>query len=202
MEAREDPSRTWKLTSSDDLQHIIADAIKSHVSSSDPVSKLSAIPQELNIAVKQLEDSNELSTEIDSTSRASSTEGRATFLKIISNVVANIQRFFDDDSTVLQEKFSSHWIYIIDSGGQPHFHNLLPLFVPKISVALYILRLSDRLNDHPLVEYYKDNKSVSESFRSHLSALDNFKYLVQSIQSHSENCKLVCIGTHKDHQSE
>ncbi|XP_064389495.1 uncharacterized protein LOC135337487 isoform X2 [Halichondria panicea] len=114
--------------------------------------------------------------------------------------MASIQRFSDDDRTALQEKFGSHWIYIIDSGGQPHFHNLLPLFIPRISVALYVLRLSDCLDDHPLVEYYKDNKPVGEGFKSHLSVLDNFKYLVQSIQSHSENCKLVCIGTHKDHQ--
>ena len=215
MEAQEDPSRTWKPVTSDDLQRIVADAIKSHVTSSDPAS---AIPQELSIALKQLEPSNESSTPVNVTpSTASSTklsvagakkrrpkQKRKTskYLNTVSNVMANIQQFTDADRTTVQEKFGSHWIYMIDSGGQPHFHNLLPLFMPKISVALYILRLSDCLDDHPLVEYYKDNKPVGEGFKSHLSVLDNFKYLVQSIQSHSENCKLVCIGTHKDHQSE
>ncbi|XP_064407614.1 uncharacterized protein LOC135352342 isoform X2 [Halichondria panicea] len=215
MEAQEDPSRTWKPVTSDDLQRIVADAIKSHVTSSDPAS---AIPQELSIALKQLEPSNESSTPVDatpSTSRATKPlvagakkrrpkQKRKTskYLNTVSNVMANIQQFSDADRTTVQEKFGSNWIYIIDSGGQPHFHNLLPLFMPKISVALYILRLSDCLDDHPLVEYYKDKKPVGEGFKSHLSVLDNFKYLVQSIQSHSENCKLVCIGTHKDHQSE
>ena len=33
------------------------------------------------------------------------------------------------------EVLGSHWIYIIDSGGQPHFHNLLPHFVHGLSVA-------------------------------------------------------------------
>ena len=218
MEAQEDPSRPWKPVTSDDLQRIVADAIKSHVTSSDPNYKASDIPQELSIALKQLEPSNESSTPVDatpSTSRATkpSVAGaklthskqerkKNKFLSTVSNVMANIQQFSDADRTAVQEKFGSHWIYIIDSGGQPHFHNLLPLFMPKISVALYILRLSDCLDDHPLVEYYKDNKPVGEGFKSHLSVLDNFKYLVQSIQSHSENCKLVCIGTHKDHQSE
>ncbi len=220
IEAQEDPSRTWKPVSSDNLQRIVADAIKSHVISSDPNSKASAIPQELSIALKQLEASDESSTPVDatpSTSTASSTKlsvaGAKTrrpkqerktskFLTTVSNVMASIKQFSDADRTAVQEKFGSHWIYIIDSGGQPHFHNLLPLFMPKISVALYILRLSDCLGDHPLVEYYNDNKPVGEAFKSHLSVLDNFKYLVQSIQSHSENCKLVCIGTHKDHQSE
>ena len=42
----EDPSRTWKSVTSDNLQRIVADAIKSHVSSSDPNSEVSAIPQD------------------------------------------------------------------------------------------------------------------------------------------------------------
>ncbi len=211
-EAQEDPSRSWKPVVSDDLQRIVADAIKSHVTSSDPNSKASAIPQELNIALKQLEPSNEIGAPVDARATKRSVAGakitlskqerkKSKFLNTVSNVIANIQRFSGADRTAVQEKFGSHWIYIIDSGGQPHFHNLLPLFMPKISVALYILRLSDCLDDHPLVEYYKDNKTVGEGFKSHLSVLDNFKYLLQSIQSHSKECKLVCIGTHKDHQS-
>ncbi len=208
MEAQEDPSRTWKPVSSDDLQRIVADAIKSHVTSSDANSDPnSRSAQKLSVALKQLEASNESGTQVDEVLSAKSVAGaketrtkeRSKFLDIVSNVMA---RFSDDDRAAVQEKFGSHWIYMIDSGGQPHFHNLLPLFLPKISVALYILRLSDCLDDHPLVEYYKDDKPVGEGFNSHLSVLDNFKYLVQSIQSHSENCKLVCIGTHKDHQSE
>ena len=217
MEAQEDPSRTWKPVTSDDLQRIVADAIKSHVTSSDPNSKASDIPQELSIALKQLEPSNESSTPVDNILSAARvrpiklsvagantrrTKQKSKYLNTVSNVMASIKQFSDADRTAVQEKFGSNWIYIIDSGGQPHFHNLLPLFMPKISVALYILRLSDCLDDHPLVEYYKDNKPVGEGFKSHLSVLDNFKYLVQSIQSHSENCKLVCIGTHKDLQSE
>ena len=208
MEAQEDPSRIWRPVSSDDLQRIVADVIKSYVTNSDPNSKASAIPQELSIALKQLESSNESGTQVDatpSTSRASPMVAGAKTSKLLNtvrNVMENIQQFCDDDHTALQEKFESHWIYIIDSGGQPHFHNLLPLFMPRISVALYVLRLSDCLDDHPLVEYYKDNKPVGEGFKSHFSVLDNFKHLVQSIQSHSENCKLVCIATHKDCQSE
>ena len=202
MEAHEDLSRTWKPVSSDDLQRIVADAIKSHVTSSDPNS---AIPQELSIALKQLEPSIRLagSTKVSVAGAKMTQEIKwSKFLNTVSNVMKNIKRFSDYDRTAVQEKFGSHWIYMIDSGGEPHFQNLLPLFMPKISVALYIFRLCDCLDDHPLVEYYKDSMPVGEGFKSHLSVLDNFKYLVQSIQSHSENCKLICIGTHKDHQSE
>ena len=96
------------------------------------------------------------------------------------------------------EVFGTNWIYIIDSGGQPQFHNLLPIFIKGISVALYVFRLSDNLDECPLIEYYKDGKREGKPFKSHLSTRDSFKYLVQSIQSCNRNCMLVCIGTHKD----
>ena len=44
MEAQEDPSRIWRPVSSDDLQRIVADVMKSYVTNSDPNSKASAIP--------------------------------------------------------------------------------------------------------------------------------------------------------------
>ncbi len=59
MEAQKDSPRTWKPIASDDLQRIVTDLIQSHVTSSDPNSKASAIPQELSTALKQLEASNE-----------------------------------------------------------------------------------------------------------------------------------------------
>ena len=97
--------------------------------------------------------------------------------------------------------FGTSWIYIIDSGGQPQFHNLLPIFIRGISVALYVFRLSDNLDGNPWIEYYKDGEREGEPFKSHLSTTDSFKYLVQSIQSCNENCMLACIGTHKDDEN-
>ncbi len=118
------------------------------------------------------------------------------FLRHVADIVSEIQTLVT--VTTAREVFGSNWVYFIDSGGQPHFYNLLPLFIQDVSAALYVLRLSDRLDDHPLVEYYKDDVPVGDAFRSHLTTADNFKYLVQSIQSRNKDCKLVCIGTHLD----
>ena len=68
-----------------------------------------------------------------------------------------------------QEILCSNWIYLIDSGGQPHFHSLLPLFIQGISLAIYIFRLSDNLDDFPLVEYYRNGKTLGRSYRPTLS---------------------------------
>ncbi len=213
MEAEEeDIATSWKPVSNDDLQESIVNAIKY---SSDIFSfEENAISQELGIALKQLETIDPPSDSSFVTSKAYESNpssniprqkglGRKNkaFLETVSNFTRSIQHLtVRSDDVVSTRSFGSNWIYLIDSGGQPHFHNLLPLFIPRISVSLYVLRLSDGLYDHPLVKYYKAGEQTGEPFESHLSVLDNFKYLVQSIQSHNKDCKLICIGTHKDQE--
>ena len=134
---------------------------------------------------------------LDATSNSTEAESEvfsvATVTEELKSILSKEPRINDS------EIFGTNWIYIIDSGGQPQFHNLLPIFIKGISVALYVFRLSDNLDEYPLIEYYKDGKREGEPFKSHLSAIDSFKYLVQSIQSCNTNCMLACIGTHKDH---
>ena len=52
------------------------------------------------------------------------------------------------------------FLYFLDSGGQPQFHELLPSFVPNLSTILFVLKLSETFSQHPVVEYYQEDKSV------------------------------------------
>ena len=45
------------------------------------------------------------------------------------------------------------WINIIDSGGQPAFHELAP-FMHNPSAALFTFKLSEELSSHYMVTYY------------------------------------------------
>ena len=45
------------------------------------------------------------------------------------------------------------WMYFIDSGGQPQFHQVLPAFMHHTNLNIFVLRLCDKLSDHPTVEY-------------------------------------------------
>ena len=99
------------------------------------------------------------------------------------------------------EILGSNWIYFIDSGGQPHFHNLLPHFVHGISVALFVHRLSQTLEEHSMVEYFEDNQSIIIPYRSSLTTEDTLKCLARSMQSHTidgEKPKLIFVGTFHD----
>ena len=99
------------------------------------------------------------------------------------------------------EILGSNWIYFIDSGGQPHFHNLLPHFVHGISAALFVHRLSQKLEEHSMVEYFEDNQSIIIPYRSSLTTEDTLKCLARSMQSHTiddEKPKLIFVGTFHD----
>ena len=72
------------------------------------------------------------------------------------------------------------WVNIIDSGGQPAFHELLPFFMHDPSAALFTFKLSEALSAHYMVTYYKDGKPVGEPYQS---SLDNEQVLSSCIRS-------------------
>ena len=93
------------------------------------------------------------------------------------------------------------WVYFTDSGGQPQYHELLPLFVCSISSAICVTRLTDKLDEVQVVDYYQDGKKVGASQHSQLSAKDTIRCLVNTILSYStqeEPPKIIMVGTHLD----
>ena len=95
----------------------------------------------------------------------------------------------------------SKWVYFTDSGGQPEFHELLPLFVRNISSALCVTRLTDKLDEIQEVEYYRKGKKVGDSQHSQLTTKDTIQCLVNTLHSYSDQekpPKVLIIGTHVD----
>ncbi|XP_064405645.1 uncharacterized protein LOC135350739 [Halichondria panicea] len=109
----------------------------------------------------------------------------------------------ETDSSFAQETMKvlgRDWIYLIDSGGQPQFHNLLPHFIEGLSTILIVIRLSEKLDNSPTVEYYENGASTG-SHQSPLSIIDTLKCLIRSLQSYKisdQKSKLVFIGTFYD----
>ena len=81
------------------------------------------------------------------------------------------------------------------------FHELLPLFVHGISAAVFVCRLSDRLDGYPADEYYKDGKLVGSALSTQLTTEDQIKCLIRSLLSRSTKLalpKIIIVGTHLD----
>ena len=97
--------------------------------------------------------------------------------------------------------FESIWVYLSDCGGQPQYHELLPLFIQHISAALCVLRLPDQLDKVQAVEYYSENQLLGFAQQSQLSAKDTIRCLVNTIQSFStkgQKPSIILAGTHRD----
>ena len=79
--------------------------------------------------------------------------------------------------------FSVTWIYLVDSGGQPQFHELLTAFVRNATLCIFVFNLSEQLDDKPETKYYKNGQPCGESYKFPLSHKDIFQHCVQTISS-------------------
>ena len=75
------------------------------------------------------------------------------------------------------------WIYLVDSGGQPQFHELLTAFIRSTTLGIFVFKLSDRLDDKPMVEYYENGERIGESYSFPMSHKEIFMHCVQTIYS-------------------
>eukprot|EP00731_Ephydatia_muelleri_P035299 Em0113g1a len=98
------------------------------------------------------------------------------------------------------ERFwSTTWIHIIDSGGQPEFHDLLPLFVKNTSVVIFVLKACESLSHKPIVEYYDVEGHIGMKRESYLTHKDILQQSFKSFHSlNGQLPKILMIGTHKD----
>ena len=79
--------------------------------------------------------------------------------------------------------FSVTWIYLVDSGGQPQFHELLTAFVRNASLGIFVFNLSEQLDDKPEIKYYKNGQPCGKSYKFPLSHKEIFQHCVQTISS-------------------
>ena len=215
----------WKPVEGEDLQKIVADTISTIVSELKDVPKSKKKELQKQVASIASARGTQRSTPVKTSGQSTSTTStshlpkqsttssdheQATegFQGVIANFMGVMVGMVSDKLSEVQisgsgprEVFGSNWIYFTDSGGQPHFHNLIPHFVQGISAVLFVHRLSERLDAHPMVEYYEEGRPISVPHRSPLTAEDTLKCLVRSMQTRSvdgEKPNLVFLGTFLD----
>ena len=82
------------------------------------------------------------------------------------------------------ELFEVDWVNIIDSGGQPPFHELMPFFIHNPSAALFTFKLSEALSSHYMVTYYKEGEQVGKPYQSSLNNEQILSSCIRSITTH------------------
>jgi GTPase SAR1 family protein len=97
-----------------------------------------------------------------------------------------------------------HWVYIIDTGGQPQFLQLLPAFIKNISSCVCFLKLDEGLDDKPMVKFF--DESGAQCGKSYPSEHTNLQLVESCVRTiHSRCClqseaspNFFVVGTHRD----
>ena len=204
----------WAPVTVEDLKQLLVNTIRSVTENME----FQNVPVDLEELLKELEpdvvakaagdlatssSEQDVTKDVTDTSSNKSHDGNDHIVAAIAEVVGKVKESFETavSGRHLREPLDSIWVYFTDSGGQLHFHNLLPLFIRGVSAAIFTFRLSEGFDDHPVVEYYKDGKVVGLSYTSPFTNEESFKYLVRSLQTRCVEGKrpmLICVGTHLD----
>ena len=104
-----------------------------------------------------------------------------------------------------KKAFKRDRISLIDTGGQPQFHEVLPIFMRGTSATMFAIRLDESLSTHPLIEYFDDNgHRVGVPYRSAFTNEQILRYCMRVTQSQASQSEeglcpnAIFIGTHKD----
>ena len=104
----------------------------------------------------------------------------------------------------VQDVLVSHSIRIVDSGGQPQFHDLLSIFIPELSGLVSVFKLSEPLAVRGEVAFYKEGEQTCAPYESHYTNEQVIRHDLQVLQSEATRCgvehmpNLAFVGTHLD----
>ena len=101
-----------------------------------------------------------------------------------------------------------HKVLISDCGGQPQFHEVLPIFLRKMSMIVFVFKLSEDLSERPMIEFYENGEALCDPYESDHTTEQLIQQGLQSLHSHrsskdednGEAPQIVMVGTHKDEE--
>ena len=94
-------------------------------------------------------------------------------------------------------------ILVLDSGGQPHFHELIPVFLNGASDFLYVFKVHESLDIRSMIRYFKEGKLVFQ-FQASQTNEETLKQCTRAMTSLTAKNKdiplprLLFLATHPD----
>lgn len=102
-----------------------------------------------------------------------------------------------------EEVLKSDWVYLLDTGGQPQFQEILPAFVQRALAFFFVTKLNEEFSNCPKIEYWSEGEIIGEETTS----LTNEQFLKRYFRVMQSRCldkdkgngpSVFFIGTHKD----
>ena len=111
-----------------------------------------------------------------------------------------IKKVSNSSADVLQKLMDVDFIYLLDSGGQPPFREMLPHFVQQASAIVLMQKLNERLDFKPTIRYREEGGKVDKGYQSQLTNEQILYQYIQAVQSHRS--KVFVVGSHRDMMGE
>ena len=156
-----------------------------------------------------------LSNFIKRSHQAAHTEALATTLEDdpdnIEGLFARFKEGLQDiihDPSQLQDLILYYSIRLLDSGGQPPFHEVVSIVLPAVTGIISVFKLSERLDVHGEVVFFRDGVQANDPYKSYLTNEQVIRHNLLAIQSEAsqkgveEMPCLAFVGTHLDLQDD
>ena len=156
-----------------------------------------------------------LSNFIKRSHQAAHTEALATTLEDdpdnIEGLFARFKEGLQDiirDPSQLQDLILYYSIRLLDSGGQPQFHEVVSIVLPAVTGTISVFKLSEHLNVHGEVVFYRDGVDANDPYKSYLTNEQVIRHNLLAIQSEASQKEveempcLAFVGTHLDLQDD
>ena len=131
-------------------------------------------------------------------------------LQVIHDVLDEMFQLIDQCPETEEPLTFIHKLLVSDCGGQPQFHEILPIFLRRMSLIVFVFKLSESFSSRPMIEYYEGGNVLGTSYESHHTTEQLIKEGLQSLHTHrsskgadkdGEAPQIVMVGTHKDKES-
>ena len=121
------------------------------------------------------------------------------FAKIQEELHKSICEWRGEDDLILY-----YSIRLLDSGGQPQFHEVVSIVLPAVTGIVSVFKLSESLGVHGEVVFYKDGVQGNDPYKSYFTNEQVIRHdllAIHSVASHSgteETPSLAFVGTFLD----
>ena len=185
----------WKKVNPHSVKHMIAKQIKHGVDSSPKPS-----------ATKNKDDNESSSSSDDdgipsgttkdmSQSKHISTSPQQSTPRLVSPATSEIIKILPtvEESPELHQ---SHWVYVVDSGGQAAFLDIAPVLLRYNPVSILTLKLNEKLKDRPKFYFSFKGKLIGEPVERQITNMQllesSFRSLVSTDRPRLRNIHITC----------
>ena len=128
-------------------------------------------------------------------------------LQVIHDVLDEMFELIDQCPETEEPISYIHKLLVSDCGGQPQFHEVLPIFLRKMSMIVFVFKLSEDLSRRPMIEYFENGKLLGAPYESDHTTEQLFQQGLRSVHTHRSSKdkggdapKIVVFGTHEDEE--